>query len=62
MSPLDDSVKAKVLQSLLKKRSEHQDDDEFFGSLDKIERVVLTEIHFGLYKVSPRDKKLLDLK
>jgi len=62
MSPLDESVKAKVLISLLKKRRETSGDDEFFESLDKVERVVLTEIHFGLYKVSPDDKKLLELK
>ena len=62
MGPYDESEKAKVLESLLKKRSKTNSDDEFFESLDKVERVILTEIHFGLYKVSEEHKKLLEMK
>lgn len=58
----DDDEKKRVLESLIKKRKKHPDNDEaFFETLDKVEQVFLTHIHFGLYKVNEEDKALLQM-
>ncbi len=62
MSIHNESVREKALESLIQKRLKHPEDDIFYESLDKVERVLLTDIHFGLFKVSDENKKLLEMK
>ncbi len=62
MSVHNEIDKAKALESLVTKRKEHPADGPFFDSLDKVERVLLTDIHFGIFHVHEDVRKLLEMK
>ncbi|GMT49567.1 MAG: hypothetical protein IEMM0008_1106 [bacterium] len=62
MSVHNETDKEKALKSLVSKRKEHPGDGAFFDSLDKVERVLLTDIHFGIFYVNEDLRKLLEMK
>ncbi len=62
MSVHNETDKEKALESLVSKRKEHPADGAFFDSLDKVERVLLTDIHFGIFHVNEEIRELLEMK